>query len=180
MTQVAVRDQIRKLIELQSVDAKIYDNKRLLEETPSELRPALEPVMKSIEVLPVSRSRIVEVRVHGPYPTETARIANSVAENFIEMNLERRYNATSYARRFLRRYEGSHPAPLGERIAAHAYDFDIDSPLVRSVLSRRERKHLVREFLARNVSSAFRVGAGSSRIVGRELPAQGSGLLTLV
>ena len=86
----------------------------------------------------------------------------------------------SYARRFLRRYEGSHPAPLGERIAAHAYDFDIDSPLVRSVLSRRERKHLVREFLARHVSSAFRVGAGSSRIVGRELPAQGSGLLTLV
>lgn len=65
------------------------------------LTEATDAVMKSIEVLPVSRSRIVEVRVHGPYPTETARIANSVAENFIEMNLERRYNATSYARRFL-------------------------------------------------------------------------------
>jgi succinoglycan biosynthesis transport protein ExoP len=65
------------------------------------LTAATNSVMRSIEVLPVSRSRIVEVRVRGPFPTETARIANSVAENFIEMNLERRYNATSYARRFL-------------------------------------------------------------------------------
>lgn len=65
------------------------------------LAAATNAVQDSLEVLPVSRSRIIEVRVHGPYPAETARIANAVAENFIEMNLERRYNATSYARRFL-------------------------------------------------------------------------------
>lgn len=65
------------------------------------LSSAAEKVLSSINVLPVSRSRIVEVRVHGPDAAETALIANSVVENFIEMNLERRYNATSYARRFL-------------------------------------------------------------------------------
>lgn len=77
----------------------------------------------------------------------------------------------SYARRFLGRYEGSHPATMGERISAHAYDFDIDSPMVRSVLSRRERKHMVREFLARNVSSAFRV---STRLVPHRRPGTAS------
>jgi capsular exopolysaccharide synthesis family protein len=65
------------------------------------LAQATNAVMRATEVLPVSRSRVVEVRIRGPYPAETARIANAVAENFIEMNLERRYNATSYARRFL-------------------------------------------------------------------------------
>ena len=44
---------------------------------------------------------VIEVRVQGPYSAETARIVNALAENFIEMNLERRYNATSYARNFL-------------------------------------------------------------------------------
>lgn len=65
------------------------------------LAQATDKVMKSLEVLPVSRSRVIQVRVRGPYPAETARIVNAVAENFIEMNLERRYNATSYARSFL-------------------------------------------------------------------------------
>lgn len=58
-------------------------------------------ITKNLEVLPVSRSRVIEVRVQGPYSAETARIVNALAENFIEMNLERRYNATSYARNFL-------------------------------------------------------------------------------
>src|SRR5690606_28756614 len=64
------------------------------------LAEATDAVMKGLEILPVSRSRVIEVRARGPYPGEVARIANAVAENFIEMNLERRYNATSYARRF--------------------------------------------------------------------------------
>ena len=65
------------------------------------LTAATNAVQRGLQVLPVSRSRIIEVRVNGPHAAETARIANAVAENFIEMNLERRYNATSYARRFL-------------------------------------------------------------------------------
>jgi len=65
------------------------------------LRSAADNVQWNLEVLPVSRSRIVELRVRLPYQEETARIANAVAETFIEMNLDRRYNTTAYARRFL-------------------------------------------------------------------------------
>jgi capsular exopolysaccharide synthesis family protein len=67
----------------------------------ARLEAATETVIKGLEVLPVSRSRVIEVRYHGPYPAETARIVNAIAENFIQMNLERRYNDTSYARNFL-------------------------------------------------------------------------------
>ena len=65
------------------------------------LKSAADSVQWNLEVLPVSRSRIVELRVRLPHAEETARIANAVAETFIEMNLERRYNTTAYARRFL-------------------------------------------------------------------------------
>jgi capsular exopolysaccharide synthesis family protein len=65
------------------------------------LNQAVGVVAEGLEVLPVSRSRVIEVRYSSDYPQETARIANAVAENFIEMNLERRYNATAYARNFL-------------------------------------------------------------------------------
>lgn len=84
----------------------------------------------------------------------------------------------AYARQFLRRYDDSHPAPMADRIAAHGYSFDIDSPEVRTKLSRRERKLMIREFLARHVSRAFRLGARSSRLVGADLPAGGSDPLT--
>jgi len=78
------------------------------------LAAATDVVLRSIDVLPVSRSRVVEVRVRGPYQAETARIANAIAENFIEMNLERRYNATSYARRFLEERLATTKASLEE------------------------------------------------------------------
>ena len=85
-----------------------------------------------------------------------------------------------FARRFLKRYEGSHPAPLSARIAAHGYAFDIDSPKVRTKLTKGERKQMFREFLAQRVHRSFRAGAGSSRLVGVELPTGGGGPLTLV
>lgn len=85
----------------------------------------------------------------------------------------------AYARRLLKRYDGTHPAPLRERIAGHSYSFDIDSPNVRTTLTRRERKLLLKGFLARKVSRAFRMGAASSRIVASELPTGEGGPLTL-
>lgn len=94
-------------------------------------------------------------------------------------SFDEHFQAT-YARPFLKRYEGSHAAPLSARIAAHGYAFDIDSPKVRSKLSRGERKQIFKEFLARRVHRSFRVGAGSARLVGVELPTGEGGPLTLV
>lgn len=65
------------------------------------LAQATSTVQRGIEVVPVQRSRVIEVRFRSPYPEEAARIATATAENYIQSDLERRFNATSYARTFL-------------------------------------------------------------------------------
>lgn len=65
------------------------------------LSQAAGAVNDALGVQAVARSRIIELRVELPEAAETARFANAVAESFIQMNLERRYNATVYAREFL-------------------------------------------------------------------------------
>jgi capsular exopolysaccharide synthesis family protein len=52
-------------------------------------------------VEPVPASRLVRISYSSPSPELAARIANSFADSFINTNLERRYEATSYARTFL-------------------------------------------------------------------------------
>jgi len=93
----ALAERVAEVLDLAS-DKRFADQEG---DRAARLTEATDAVQDSLDVLPVSRSRIIEVRVRVPYAAETARIANAVAENFIEMNLERRYNATSYARRFL-------------------------------------------------------------------------------
>jgi polysaccharide biosynthesis transport protein len=52
-------------------------------------------------VEPVPASRLVRINYSSPSPDLAARIANSFADSFINTNLERRYEASSYARSFL-------------------------------------------------------------------------------
>ncbi|MEO0882826.1 MAG: polysaccharide biosynthesis tyrosine autokinase [Pseudomonadota bacterium] len=65
------------------------------------LNEAAETIVEHLTVSPEGRSRIVRVEYRSPYPRETARIANTLVETFIESSLERRYNTTAYARQFL-------------------------------------------------------------------------------
>lgn len=46
-------------------------------------------------------SRVVEIRFASADPALAARVANSYATNFIESNLQRKFESTSYARKFL-------------------------------------------------------------------------------
>ncbi|MDP3660855.1 polysaccharide biosynthesis tyrosine autokinase, partial [Phenylobacterium sp.] len=62
---------------------------------------AVSLVMEGLRVEPVQSSRLVKVSYESPNPVVAAKIANAVADNFIATNLERRYEASSYARRFL-------------------------------------------------------------------------------
>jgi capsular exopolysaccharide synthesis family protein len=57
--------------------------------------------MGNFEVQPVPQSRLVRIAYSSEDPALAARIANAYADNFINSNLERRYEASSYARRFL-------------------------------------------------------------------------------
>jgi polysaccharide biosynthesis transport protein len=60
-----------------------------------------EILLNNIDVSPVRGSSLVEIRFTSPDRKMAAQVANMWSKNFIESNLERRFEATSYARKFL-------------------------------------------------------------------------------
>jgi succinoglycan biosynthesis transport protein ExoP len=69
----------------------------------AQLKTATGRLMGSFTVEPVENSRLIKISYSSPSPSLAARITNSFADNFIDSNLERRYEASSYARDFLQR-----------------------------------------------------------------------------
>jgi polysaccharide biosynthesis transport protein len=64
-------------------------------------RKTVDRLLRSLSVQPVRGSRIVKIAISHPDPELAQKIANGYAEAFIADNLDRRYDATSYARKFL-------------------------------------------------------------------------------
>lgn len=62
---------------------------------------AVKIVNSNTKVMPVAGSSVVDVGYVAGDSRLSAAVANSVAENFIETSLARRYEATTYAREFL-------------------------------------------------------------------------------
>jgi capsular exopolysaccharide synthesis family protein len=58
-------------------------------------------LLDHVGVAPVRGSRLVDVTATTPDPVLSQRIAQAWSENFIESTIERRFDASSYARRFL-------------------------------------------------------------------------------
>ncbi|HET9428538.1 MAG TPA: Wzz/FepE/Etk N-terminal domain-containing protein, partial [Allosphingosinicella sp.] len=58
-------------------------------------------VQGSVTVEAVRDSRLIEITAVSPDPALAAAIANAYGTSFIQANLERRFEATSYARNFL-------------------------------------------------------------------------------
>ena len=67
----------------------------------SRTASAASMVASGLTVDPVRASRLVKISFESPDPAVAARIANAVAANFISWNLERRYDASAQARKFL-------------------------------------------------------------------------------
>lgn len=59
-------------------------------------------LQKNLEVALPQGSRIAQVSFSSPHPRLSARIANAFADNMISSNIGRRYDASSYARNFLK------------------------------------------------------------------------------
>ncbi len=57
--------------------------------------------LEYLQVQPVENSQIFKISFDDVDPEDSANIANSLAENYIKMNLERRSEAASYAKDFL-------------------------------------------------------------------------------
>ena len=66
-------------------------------------RAAVGKLQGNLSIEPVRGTRLINLRYHDPDPALAARIANAFADNFIESNLERRYEANSFARDFLQK-----------------------------------------------------------------------------
>lgn len=64
-------------------------------------RKAGEVLLRNLGVSPIRLSRLVELSFTSPDPVLSAQVVNAWSKNFINSNLERRFEATSYARRFL-------------------------------------------------------------------------------
>lgn len=67
-----------------------------------ERQPDFEEIfLDHLTVSPVKNSRLVRVEYDSPNPEEAAAVANAVADSFVNTTLERRYDASSYAKTFL-------------------------------------------------------------------------------
>jgi polysaccharide biosynthesis transport protein len=64
-------------------------------------RIATASLLKSVAIAPVRGSRIVKISFDHTDPSIAQKVANGYADAFIADNLDRRYDATSYARKFL-------------------------------------------------------------------------------
>jgi succinoglycan biosynthesis transport protein ExoP len=69
-------------------------------------RIAGEILLKNIDVSPTRLSRLVEIRFTSPDAVFSTKVANAWADNFIQTNLERKVQATSYGRNMLQRQLG--------------------------------------------------------------------------
>ena len=106
----------RTLAERVVRDLELHDNRAFFElfdampEQPGAFAPANREgrvrsaafiLLSNVTVSPVRGSSLVDISFTSPDSSLSARIANSWARNFIQGNLERRFQSTAYAREFL-------------------------------------------------------------------------------
>ncbi|MEO8137449.1 MAG: polysaccharide biosynthesis tyrosine autokinase, partial [Betaproteobacteria bacterium] len=65
------------------------------------IQAAGELLSRRVSIAPVRLSRLVHISFSSPDPSFSAQVVQAWTRNFIESSLERRFEATSYARRFL-------------------------------------------------------------------------------
>lgn len=111
----------RSLAERVATDLRLFDNPNFYEmfgarEAAEEARAsrsvsgsqrqrriedAADILLRNIDVVPARVSRLVDIRFTSPDAALSAQVVNAWSRHFVEMTLGRRYEATSYARRFL-------------------------------------------------------------------------------
>lgn len=64
-------------------------------------RIAVDVLLRNVRISPIRLSRLVDVQFTSPSPQFSAQVTNAWANAFIQFNLQRRFEATSYARQFL-------------------------------------------------------------------------------
>jgi capsular exopolysaccharide synthesis family protein len=88
---------------VEAVDEKLADGdkKAAVSKTQVREQALVQPVLDKLTIEPVRNSRLVKINYDSPDPALAARIANAWSDAFIASNLERRFDASSYARKYL-------------------------------------------------------------------------------
>lgn len=68
---------------------------------PDRERALVGSLLEALSIEPVRNSRLVKINFDSPDPQLAARVANAWADGFIASNLERRFQATSFASKYL-------------------------------------------------------------------------------
>ena len=87
---------VQEILQKNSSDNSIQPKKKLGE------RPIELSFLDNLTISPVKKSRIVKLHYDSEDPELAADITNTLAEEFINMNLNRRVDAASYAENFLK------------------------------------------------------------------------------
>lgn len=77
-------------------------------------RVAGKILLDNVGIEPTRLSRLVDISFNSPDPGFSARVANSWAENFIQSNLDRKLQSTSYGREVLQRQLAEYKQRLDE------------------------------------------------------------------
>lgn len=88
-------------------DQSLFSDERPLDNSAAARQERLSKVagvlLKNVSINPTRLSRLVNLTYRSPDPALSAQIANAWARLFIQTNIERRFEATAYARSFLER-----------------------------------------------------------------------------
>lgn len=132
-------------------------------------RFAGEILLDHLGVDPARLSRLVEINFSSPDPVLSARIANGWAENFIESNLERKVQASSYGRRVLQKQLTQYKERLDDsqrqlvNFASNQQIINLPSESGDAGVSSSERSIVVDDLAALNMAlndaTADRIGA---------------------
>jgi capsular exopolysaccharide synthesis family protein len=82
-------------------EQQAQDDEGKLLPLPQRQQALADALLASITVEPVRNSRLVKIDVDSPDPALAAKIANAWSQAYIAQNLERRFDASSYARKYL-------------------------------------------------------------------------------
>src|SRR3546814_6296371 len=77
-------------------------------------RVAGEILREHLSISPTRMSRLVEIKFTSPDPAFSAKVAKTWGENFIQTNLERKIQETSYGRDLLQKQLGQLKQHLDE------------------------------------------------------------------
>lgn len=104
-TQIGLLES-RSLAQRVAQDLNLASNEQFVPveaDRATRLKIATGQLIANLDVKPLSQSRLISLSYSSENPELAARVTGAFAESFINSNLERRYEASSYARSFLER-----------------------------------------------------------------------------